>query len=113
MKIRMSRKSKTVWNKRDNDRVAYEYIVVRSLCSQLDRLVIENGLMFRKWTDHVTSRDILQAVVGNSERRKVLKHYHDSRTAGHIRIHQTLARFRQSYYWPGLKKRHALLYFRM
>ena len=87
----------------DKNRVASESVVIKSLCSQWDRLVIENGLLYRKWTDHVTSQNSIQAVVPNSERRKVLKHYHDSRTAGHLGIHKTLARIRQSYYWPGLQ----------
>ena len=56
----------------DKNRVASESVVIKSLCSQWDRLVIEHGLLYRKWTDHVTSRDTLQAVVTISERRKVL-----------------------------------------
>lgn len=29
---------------------------------------------------------------------------HDCRTAGHLGIHKTLGRIRQSYYWPGLQR---------
>lgn len=72
--------------------------------AQWDRLVLNDDILYRRWTDLATQQDILQAVVPSSERRSVLKFCHDCRTAGHLGIHKTLGRIRQSYYWPGLQR---------
>ena len=82
--------------------VAAQSLTVKSLCSQLDRLVIKDDVLYRRWTDLVSGQDVLQAIVPSSERRTVLKHHHDCRTAGPLGINKTLARIRKSYYWPGL-----------
>ncbi|CAG2219390.1 unnamed protein product [Mytilus edulis] len=38
-----------------------------------------------------------------SERKKVLQFSHDDKCSAHLGIHKTLAKIRQSYYWPGLQ----------
>lgn len=88
----------------NKDKVSPESITVKSLYAQWDRLVLNDDILYRRWTDLATQQDILQAVVPSSERRSVLKFCHDCRTAGHLGIHKTLGRIRQSYYWPGLQR---------
>lgn len=68
--------------------------------AQWDRLVLNNDILYRRWTDLATQENILHAVVPSSERRSV----HDCRTAGHLGIYKTLGRIRQSYYWPWLQR---------
>lgn len=50
-----------------------ESITVKSLYAQWDRLVINDDILYRRWTDLATQKDIFQAVVPSSERRSVLK----------------------------------------
>ena len=94
--------------KRTKD-VAVQSLTVKSLCSQLNKFVIKDDVSYSRWTDLVSGQDVLQAIVPTSERRTVLKHHHDCRTAGHLGINKTLAPIRKSYYWPGLQKRCTLL----
>ena len=77
-------------------------LVLKALWSQRQTLVVQDGILFRKWIDHkgVT----LQAVVPSSERRSVLQMSHDHKTAGHLGVTKTLSKIRQSYYWPGLQR---------
>lgn len=84
--------------------ISGESVAVKSLWSQWDRLVLQNDVLCRKWEDLVTKSQKLQAVIPSAERRVILKFCHDDRTAGHLGMHKTLSRIRQSYYWPGLQK---------
>jgi hypothetical protein len=53
----------------------------------------------------MTSNQILyQYVVPYSERRNVLRQYHDEKTSGHLGIKKTLSKIRSKYYWPGLQR---------
>ncbi|VDI32785.1 Hypothetical predicted protein [Mytilus galloprovincialis] len=45
----------------------------------------------------------MQAIIPLSERKKVLQFSHDDKCSAHLGIHKTLAKIRQSYYWPGLQ----------
>ena len=77
--------------------------MIRSLWSQWNILVLENDILYRKYTEEDKNSSILQAVVPTTERRMVLKFCHDLETAGHLGVTKTLSRIRQKYYWPGLQ----------
>ena len=74
----------------------------KALWSQRQALAIQDGMLYRKWTDSKGST--MQAVVPYSERRNVLEHCHDHKTAGHLGVRKTLSKIRQCYYWPGLQR---------
>jgi hypothetical protein len=76
--------------------------VVQSLASQWENLVLEKGVLFRKWTDDKSSG--FQAVIPLSQRQIVLAFCHDVRSSGHLGLHKTLAKVRSKYYWPGLQR---------
>lgn len=41
-----------------NDKISAESVTVKSLCAQWKRLILDNGMLYRKWTDQVTGKDI-------------------------------------------------------
>jgi hypothetical protein len=63
--------------------ISSEGVFLRSLWSQLDLLVIRDGLIYRKTSRDDTGLEKLQIIVPFSERRNILREYHDKRTAGH------------------------------
>ena len=83
----------------DDDRPSYgdisrESYFIRSLRSQLNRLTIENGILYRRWDILGTDLANLQAVTPLTERRKIFKFCHDIRSSGHLGIKKTIGRVR-------------------
>ena len=85
-------------------KVSAESYFLKSLVSQFDRLCLKDNLICRKWEDMSTNQTSYQYIVPYSERRNVLRQYHDERTAGHFGIRKTLSKVRLRYYWPGLQR---------
>ncbi|VDI65315.1 Hypothetical predicted protein [Mytilus galloprovincialis] len=56
-----------------------------------------------RFEDPATKIVKMQAIIPLSERKKVLQFSHDDKCSAHLGIHKTLAKIRQSYYWPGLQ----------
>lgn len=71
-------------------------MTVKSLWSQWDILILHEGVLYRKWDDLISKSQKLQAVIPNEERRTTLKFCHDDRAVGHLGVHKTLAKIRQS-----------------
>ncbi|CAG2224639.1 unnamed protein product [Mytilus edulis] len=76
---------------------------LRSLWNQWNNLEIRDGLIYRRFEDPATKIVKIQAIIPLSERKKVLQFSHDDKCSAHLGIHKTLAKIRQSYYWPGLQ----------
>ncbi|CAG2224657.1 unnamed protein product [Mytilus edulis] len=76
---------------------------LRSLWNQWNNLELRDGLIYRRFEDPVTKIVKMQAIIPLSERKKVLQFSHDDKCSAHLGIHKTLAKIRQSYYWPGLQ----------
>ncbi|CAC5399391.1 unnamed protein product [Mytilus coruscus] len=76
---------------------------LRSLWNQWNNLEIRDGLIYRQFEDPATKIVKMQAIIPLSERKKVLQFSHDDKCSAHLGIHKTLAKIRQSYYWPGLQ----------
>jgi hypothetical protein len=83
--------------------IASAGVALKTLWSQWDQLLLEKGMVYRKWSITGTTETQLQAIVPRTERRTVLQQYHDSETAGHLGVRKTLSKIRQKYYWPGLR----------
>ncbi|CAC5380719.1 unnamed protein product [Mytilus coruscus] len=76
---------------------------IRSLWNQWHNLELRDGLIFRQFEDPATKIVKMQAIIPLSERKKVLQYSHDDKCSAYLGIHKTLAKIRQSYYWPGLQ----------
>ncbi|CAG2241485.1 unnamed protein product [Mytilus edulis] len=76
---------------------------LRSLWNQWNNLELRDGLIYRRFEDPATKIVKMQAIIPLSERKKVLQFSHDDKCSAHLGIHKTLAKIRQSYYWPGLQ----------
>lgn len=75
---------------------------IRARWNNFETLFIEKDIMYRCWIDG--NRIKRQTVILWSERRNVLKMCHDSKISCHLGIKKTLARVRQSFYWPELQR---------
>ncbi|CAG2201552.1 unnamed protein product [Mytilus edulis] len=76
---------------------------LRSLWSQFDCLELQGGIVVRRHDDRERNIVKLQAVIPMSERKQVLEYCHETECAGHLGIHKTIEKIRQSFYWPGLQ----------
>jgi hypothetical protein len=77
---------------------------IKSLLNQLERLATKDGLSVRRWVLLPSNRKVYQAIIPDSERRRVLEMYHDNKMSGHLGLTTMLAKIRQRYYWPGFKE---------
>lgn len=73
------------------------------LWSQWDHLRVQNGALQRSWESPSGVHRHRQVIIPRLLRSKVLKHYHDSTTGGHLGTKKTLGKLRQRFYWPGMR----------
>ena len=59
------------------------------LLMERDRLVIRDGLLYRKWEQNTGKGYWYQLVLPSQYREKVLLHLHDSVTSGHLGVRKT------------------------
>ncbi|CAG2248250.1 unnamed protein product [Mytilus edulis] len=76
---------------------------LRSLWSQFGCLEVHGDVVVRRHMDRELNVVKLQAVIPMSERKQVLQCCHETKCAGHLGIHKTIEKIRQSFYWPGLQ----------
>ena len=67
---------------------------------QYPKLVIKNGVLFRKKIDDTTMRDIFQLVLPPNYRQLALQGLHDD--IGHLGRERTLDLVQQRFYWPRM-----------
>ncbi|CAB0009440.1 unnamed protein product, partial [Nesidiocoris tenuis] len=72
---------------------------VRQLVNRWESLEVHNNQLYHRW-DGPTNR--LQWVVPLSRMKSVLETCHDNPVGGHFGFFKTLAKVRQSYFWPGM-----------
>ncbi|KAL5469217.1 hypothetical protein EMCRGX_G030441 [Ephydatia muelleri] len=76
---------------------------VQTLWSQKDHLVLDWGVLYRRWED-VPGKGFnphLQLVIPRTSIQAVLKEFHDTPTWGHLGLRKTLEKVRSRFYWPG------------
>ena len=79
---------------------------VRTLWNQRKQLVLENGVLYRKWKD-IPSGGLhprLQLVVPVTLAPDILSGLHDSPIGGHLGAKKTLEKVRSRFYWPGQRQ---------
>lgn len=75
----------------------------KRILKQWDRLVIHDGVLYRKW--HPDDQEVkTQLVVPLEKQTEVMKYFHDIPSAGHLGIEKTLERIKNKFYWPAMKK---------
>ena len=73
----------------------------RRLLQIWDQLVVQNGVLCRKFADTDGIGVTLQVLIPHALREEVLSNMHESPLAGHLGVDKTLARLRERFYWPG------------
>lgn len=92
-------------NKRPNrDDMHGQNLAAWSLWSQFERLVVHNGILYRRWVDTNGSNHYLQLVLPKKLVPRVLDMLHNQPTAGHLGVDKTTAKVRSRFYWHGLYK---------
>ena len=68
------------------------------------RLVIHEGMLYRKWYHDNGKVNWYQLALPRKYREEVLKQLHDSATAGHAGAHRTYLKVRTRFYFPKMKQ---------
>ena len=77
---------------------------LRSLWSQWSRIIVQNGVLYRRWEEIEGQNSFLQVVVPRSLVNKVLEALYCDKTAGHLGFEKTLTKVRSRFYWYGYQK---------
>ena len=70
--------------------------------SQWNRLVIKDGILYRRWVIEVTGQDRFELVMPETWRDEIIKMLHTSPGAEHFGIKRTTERLQSQAYWPRL-----------
>ena len=68
--------------------------------SQWNRLVVKNGILYRRWICETTGSDLFELVVPETWRNDIVKMFHADPGAGHMGVKRTVERIRSRAYWP-------------
>ena len=68
--------------------------------SEWNRLVVKNGILFRRWICKKTGSDLFELVVPEIWRNDIIKMFHADPGAGHMGVKRTVKRIRSRAYWP-------------
>ena len=69
-----------------------------------NRLVLEEGVLKRKYDDATSGCTIVQLVVPPPLREEVLKELHSGALEGHMGEEKTLHKAKERFYWPGMQR---------
>ena len=72
---------------------------LRCLLNQWDRLLLQNGILLRRWKSTNVAAPELQ-VVPTRYKREVLSSLHDCPSSGHLGVSKTAGKIQQRFYWP-------------
>ena len=74
--------------------------VIKSLWSQWNDLRLKNGILYR-----VSKEDgALCVVIPFCEKRNIIQQSHADKTSAYLGVREKLARIKQKFYWPGIRK---------
>lgn len=77
-------------------------MTVKRLLQQKAKLVIQNGVLYKRMIDPSTHELHLQIICPASRREEVWKRYHDA--SAHAGVARTLSRVRHNFYWPKMEE---------
>ncbi|CAK1591752.1 unnamed protein product [Parnassius mnemosyne] len=71
----------------------------KSYWAQWDSLLIQDGVLCRKWENGREDSCLLQMVVPKAKVPDVLQLYHSVCSGGHLGVKRTLVKIRERFYW--------------
>ena len=74
------------------------------LLMERDRLVVREGLLYRKWEHNLGKGYWYQLVLPSPYREKALRLLHDNVTSGHLGVRKTYLKVRARFYWPSMRE---------
>ena len=84
------------------ERVSHLDTDYKSYWTQWNRLVIKDGILYRKWICETTGRDHFELVMPEPWRNEIMSMSHSNPGGGHMGIKRTVERMRSRAYWPRL-----------
>ena len=81
--------------------ITYETHEIKKYAKHHSRLVLENGIIYRKFFNDVGIVSHLQYCVPKHLRSEILYRLHNSPTSGHLGINKTVYEFRKRFYFPS------------
>ena len=69
-----------------------------------EHLLIENGMLKRRYEDAQGCTTWIQLVVPQSLREEIMQDLHAGATEGHLGEVKTLNKIRERFYWPGMSQ---------
>lgn len=93
IQLKETRSEKPKW-----ENISHTSSILKTYWSQWDRLILQNGVLYRKWPED-GHRDIIQLVVPISFQKEILHLLHNNIVSGHMGITRTIDRLKQRFYW--------------
>ena len=90
-------------DKPNRDIVAAESPATRHLWLMWDQLMLQDGVLYRKYQTVRPSLDFKQLIVPKDLYAVVLKATHDAVTAGHLGVNKTITKTQKCFYWYRMK----------
>ena len=79
--------------------IAAERDEFKTLCAQWSKLVVNGGLLYRRWEPENTSQQaLMQLVLPPGRRMGIFKELHSKRIAGHLGVAKTRAQIKKRFY---------------
>lgn len=75
----------------------------RVYCSQWKFLVVQKGVLYRRWTPKCLKQEKLQVILPFKLRKEIFADLHSCRMGGHQGSYRTLLKIRSRFYWPEYK----------
>lgn len=88
------------WKLQSDERPSPDIVAAaRHLWLQWQQLIVQNGLLSKKWVsvDNTSSYD--QFILPSLLRKEVMKSLHNSITSAYLGVHKTVAKVKQNFYW--------------
>ena len=84
--------------------VADQSADVKTLFAEWSRLVLEDGLLMRKWISVTDANDRMQVIVPRKYRREFVRLARTGMTGGHLGKHKTEEQVSLRAFWPNWKQ---------
>ena len=85
----------------NSDVIKGQSLTVRRLMQLWPRLVVVNGILWRRYEDVETNQEWRQLVVPQVSREEVMGELHGGVMSGHLGESKTLQQLKRRFYWPG------------
>ncbi|KMQ86489.1 krab-a domain-containing protein [Lasius niger] len=98
-----------IQGKREGTRPPRSDLATRDISAQIywtywDALVLQNGILYKKWEAPNLKSSFLQLIVPRKRVKEILEEVHDSPSGGHFGVNKTLEKVRKRFYWATYKQ---------